>query len=189
MIQKLGNKPNILQLNAPKTLERPDIRRTGLIWTSFGDDIRDAIWETLRFAFTLPDGFQCVLHGATMLDPGPSLLTRGLIRLVPRLEYKKVDNDSYIVVFVSTNSTQSRAGGFGQVDIADHDRLGVPPGPVGAIPGPYSLQTHRRLYRPETAVAFGGQQYTPDYTGGQDAMYSRRYINSPLFVTRIWSTR
>lgn len=177
-----GDKPDILRLNPPKRLERPDIRRTGLIWTSFGDDIRNAIWETLRFVFALPDGFQWVLHDATMLDPGPSLLARGLIRLLPRLEYKKVDNDSYIVVFVSTNSKQARTGGFGQVDIADYDTPGGSPVDAATIPGPYSLQNRRRQYQPGTAVPLTGRHYTPAYTGEQDAIYSRPYGGAPAFA-------
>lgn len=182
VITKHGDKPNILRLNPPKRLERPDIRRTGLIWTSFGDDIRDAIWETLRLAFTLPGGFQWVLHSASMLDPGPSLLTRGLTRLVPHLEYKKVDNDSYIVMFVSANGKQYRTGGFGQVDIADHDMPAGLPVPADTIPGPYFLQDRRLEHQPETAIPLRERRKTPAHTFQQDAIYSRRYTGSPAFA-------
>ncbi|GAB7334630.1 hypothetical protein MBLNU13_g06593t1 [Cladosporium sp. NU13] len=180
VVQRQADKPNILRLNPPDKLQRPDLHKTGLIWSNFEDDIKEAIWQTLRLEFVLPGGLQWILHDATILHPGPSLLTRGLLRLVPRLEYKKVNSDSYIVVFVSTKSKQSRTGGFGQVDIADHDTSGGPTGPVGAISGPYSQQNYERLYRPETAITPQELHYIPNYA--EDAARDpRRYTDSPAF--------
>ena len=182
MLERHADTPNILRLNPPERPQRPDLRKTGLIWSNLKDSTKEAVWQTLWFKFVLPDAFQWVLHDAMMVDPGPSLLTRGLIRLLPRLEYKKVNKDSYIIVFVPTNSTQSRPDPFGQVDVADHGMSGGPPVPAGAIPGPYCLQSHRRKDLLETAMPSQEHRYTPVYAGEPDAMYPRHYTTSPDFA-------
>ena len=180
MVERHADTPNILRLNPPERPQRPDLRKTGLIWSNLKDSTKEAVWQTLWFKFVLPDAFQWVLHDAMMVDPGPSLLTRGLIRLLPRLEYKKVNKDSYIIVFVPTNSTQSRPDPFGQVDVADHGMSGGPPVPAGAIPGPYSLQSHRLQYRPETAIPSQEHQSPPFYAG--ERRFSWQSTTSPAFA-------
>ena len=182
MVQSYVDKSKVLRLDSSKRIARPDMRRTGLTWSGFQEDTKETIWQTLRFEFALPRGFQWVLHDAIDLDPQPSLLTRVFVRLVPGVEYKEVKSESYIVVFVPTNSKKSREDAFGQIDVADHDMSGGPPVAADAIPGPYSLQDRRRRYQPETGVPLGGRHYTPIHTGEHAAMYPRHYTDSSAFV-------
>lgn len=179
VVERHTDTPNILRLNPAERPQRPDLRKTGLIWSNLKDSTKEAGWRTLWFKFVLPDAFQWVLHDAMMVDPGPSLLTRGLIRLLPRLKYKKVNKDSYIVVFVPTNSTQSRPDPFGQVDVADHGMSGGPPVPASAIPRPYSLQNHRLNNRPDSAIP---PYSTPVYGGQPDAPSSWHYDTLHTFA-------
>lgn len=178
-------------MNPPKRLERPNLRRTSLIWSDFKDDTKKAIWLSLRSDFALPDGFQWVLHDATMVDPGPPLLARWLIRLVSRLEYKKANNDSYIVVFAPTKGKQSRSDAMGQLDATEDDifagldmSYSPPYNQMQQYP-PETQEHHQQQYLPETHIPprpSGPSPHAQAYIDERDPGDSQRYPESPAFT-------
>lgn len=114
MVGREEGKPNILRLDPPKKLKRRDIERTGLIWCSFEDATKEAIWKLLQSDVTLPDGWQWDLYDAAEADPGPSRLTRSLLLLMSDVEYSPRMNDVHIVVFVASRGKRPRGNVFGQ---------------------------------------------------------------------------
>lgn len=117
-----------------------------------------------------------------MVNSGPPLLTRWLVRLVSRLEYKKTNHDSYIVLFVPTQSNQSSSDATRQVGMTDHDKPAGPDVPEGVIPVSSLQKYHQAQYLPETRSPPRPSPYPQAYTDERDAWDSRRYPKSPAFL-------
>ena len=126
VVEQTDGKTLITRMAPLKRPKRPDVRRTGLIWSGLKDDTRKATWRSLWSGFALPHGDQWSLYDATSVQPEPSLLTRMLVRSVADLEYSDKRTNGYIIVFVaSRNQEGSDPVRQAETDVPDYQE---PPG-------------------------------------------------------------